>query len=502
MAIETYDRNPAAQQLGGTTKLSGSDPVAGAISNLGGQIQNVGDMFAKFQQVKDRGASLDGAVSREEAQAQLEQNFNAVIADPNNNSFSLEDKPQYMQEGMDLWRETLKEGWTGSKGSLDEFLQQDELLTEEEQIKYKYDVEKFKLKKSIVQQENAGNKFLMSALESYVSGDEEGYKTAMTQAVKVKGYLEEAYGDPSKSDAWLKQGFYSATARLITNASPAQVNEVTQMIDEKKGKFSPSQYQELKRLAEAQKRNTELVGINLMQEAQSAASSGDANSAMQLLDKASELVSSDEGRQAVESFKGLVSSTQIGIDKENVKQLRKSGMDLIDDRNISLDKHIRSITGLWRKPQYTTEEKISDLNKAVTEVSNLPYIDTAEKFAIIDWVISQNEPGNKNWRQSKEYDRLTKAYETLSVVGGGIQHYNEFGSDLADFAKFSKAKDMDSLTEFVSYRVDQLTKQAEITAKNNRVMLDLSPRQLQRSMKTFIPKQTQETTPVVKEVQW
>ena len=235
MAIETYDRNPAAQQLGGTTKLSGSDPVAGAISNLGGQIQNVGNVMAKFQQVKDKAAVYDTETLTNNKIVALEEEYTAKrrSEDPNVRAeVSGMYIGDYVNNGLDGWIPEVEENWEASPKALESFKTTFERTMSQNNARYstiKLNEQgqelKIKLKSSI--DENMRQRAI------YLSdGNIDVAESYQLKAQEIAADADEIFGEGA-SNAWLNAGLYDSYDYILSDSvTKDAVNDTKTMIKE------------------------------------------------------------------------------------------------------------------------------------------------------------------------------------------------------------------------------------------------------------------------------
>ena len=150
--IPTYDQDPGAGQLGGTTKLQASVDAGMPFKALAGALGAGADVMKQYEAVKDAGFEADAQVSRQNALNAAEMEFHNAIApqDGSAPTMSIEQKPEFMRQRMDDWASGVQSGWKGTDDSLKSVMNWSSLKTEREEAGYNAQVRAFELERSMV----------------------------------------------------------------------------------------------------------------------------------------------------------------------------------------------------------------------------------------------------------------------------------------------------------------------------------------------------------------
>ena len=374
--IPTYERNPQAQQLGGTSKLSVSgSPVAQAVGQLGGQIKDIGAQFVqKQQQLQDLGASSDYIVTEKKAFADAYALWDQAMLAPDN-TLRIEDKPQFVREEVeqtlgqyvqdieasDLQKQRIQNRYQQSFAELEVGLQKEVALRQAERYK--------------VQTENAVNEHIMSAQDSLVTGDTEAFDSHMSKAQNLLTRLEEAgAATPQQVDGIMKQGWYSATARILASSqSTPMVDEAIDMIQNSKEKYTPGQYQEVLRIAETQKRNIKASWLNTMSSAlkdKNATPEQLIDLAQRAEDEAGITGMVDLVKQTIMQDFSAMRVSEKEADEEIVTGVREAVATTPQDAQDAVENYINAKRdNLWEKAP-TAEEIQADFSNVIETVLN------------------------------------------------------------------------------------------------------------------------------------
>lgn len=192
MAIPTYQRQP--QGLGGTVKLSGSDPVNKALQDLGGQMQNLGGALKQFEQVKDEGFKSQAAVDRQIVMNHANQDFDGLLQ---SGQITIEEKPDFMRERIDNWESEVRENWKGTDSALEDFMTKSSLVREQEQGKYMGEVATFQAERAVVSMETAYSNAVYSQDQATAE-----YYGGILENVSTPKRVAQLRGDAEKSRAY------------------------------------------------------------------------------------------------------------------------------------------------------------------------------------------------------------------------------------------------------------------------------------------------------------
>lgn len=254
-------------QQGGTVKLSGSDPVAGALQGLGQSISQVGGMLGDVQSLIDRGEESGAKASEAEAIAGFEKEFNdgllmraRAVAEGGDTSvadltseFIPENKAAWMESKMAGWEQGVKENWRGSKRSLNMFFDDYRARSAHRRVQLNADTVKFQMERAVVEIQSNADAVRKEAFYLDTIGQTEAAEVKHAEADGIYISLEPFIGK-GMADEYSRQGFYSATETAIRqSATIAAVDAHVEKAAKNKNRYSNAQYSAIQSAAESQR---------------------------------------------------------------------------------------------------------------------------------------------------------------------------------------------------------------------------------------------------------
>lgn len=202
--IQTYDRNPSAQQLGGTTKLSGGDPVSSALQTFGGAVKGAANVFSEFEKAKDGGFTDQSQISRQKTHNLAEQDFHDLqIAEEK----TIGDKPEFMRQRMEDWEKGVSSGWKGSPEALEKVVGNHRLRAEQEQYTYQGQVRAFEAETIILSKQQRVDSLVFSPpiTDGMTPEMAEATKAEYVAEVEAEFSMLEQLTSPAQAAAHMQQ---------------------------------------------------------------------------------------------------------------------------------------------------------------------------------------------------------------------------------------------------------------------------------------------------------
>ena len=251
--INTYERNPAAQQLGGTTRLSASVDAGGPMKAVAGALgagaqvmqqrkQEKDALEKKAQDIKNQGKLDQLEVDRQRMLNRSNKDFadaHTVAEGHEGPTMPIEEKPDFMRKRSEDWEADVKGSSDLDPAILNSFLLNTQLRTEREQAGYQSQVNAFQLERAVVSKQMVYNQSVQNgdfeamtyhydALEQMVgpakassmaTQAQQGYFNENFVALSDTEGLDNAYA--SLNDPSIREGFDFIDDAYITKAKKA-----------------------------------------------------------------------------------------------------------------------------------------------------------------------------------------------------------------------------------------------------------------------------------------
>jgi len=491
MAIPTYEQQPA--RLDGTVKLQGSDPVASALGELGGQVQNVGQMVAKIGEFKDQGFLSEAKVARLEKTNALSSGFDAEMAKPpDERNFGFSDKtPEhkaaFMEESMKDWEGGLIESWRGSKRALDDFQLYHRERSAYEQAAWHKEGNHFAMQKAVVGIKSEADVIRKEAIDAYLAGDEDQYLALSEQSDEVLMQMEGLIS-PEELERYRTEGTYSAAIGALSELQNVpQVVNFEESLDKIKAHLTPAQYAAVKKSSAALKNKMITESWGLIGKIADAIGKGeDVTGVVDQIGGQIEANIPDaaawlENIANTGPIAEIYERTETGSfeNKSELRDARNEGIKVLARTNQGLAKRIKNMTGSLRWFGGNPE----DVDQTIEDVSASNALNQQQKAAIIEYIVSERKtslPLDKEKRKftAKEYDRLYNAYTSAVKASGEVGIWTSFIDDMLGMVEKGKTGTDEEVQSALEARIGELGNLADTKSTELRNASLMTGRQL------------------------
>ena len=459
MPIPTYERNPAASQtpMTGKIPIAGS-PVAQSLQGVGDALGKLGSLAGQISDFKDKGFTATANAGRTEAKANLTASFSEGLTG-NGPRMEIEQKAEYMAEGMQKWEDSVVDSWKGSGRALDNILNDNKEIFARDGASYKGEITAFELERSMVAQTQAADTTRKQSFDAQASGDFELAETLFNKSESAYNGMLPFMGPdgPARIQAMKQAGNSSAMSTLIATSNNIQdVEDLDGFITDNKENFSTAQYSQLKYQTQSAKNKFIAGAVKQLSKIGDAVMKGD--------------ISADEGASAADQLDGTLKGSgdfirkvslrdyqkDIGEDPEIVKDVR----DTYEDTKIAHDAVDDYVT--WSdkfKFKKSLEENVEHFNNTMNIIADSDAA-TVTKYQMMQDVLGEAEGvfssdigGSstfdmvktiKNKRRHKAYQSIRSIYDNYTSVTGDFEVARRFGNDAQEiYSILNNSKDID-----------------------------------------------------------